>query len=464
VAIPASVRQRAIRAVSLDPSLGVVATADGRVTAWGSADASRDGAVPAPAGLRNVVDVRAISGPAGYSAIALTGDGRVTAWGADTSGVQDIPPSIQGHVIAIDAGPDYVAAVTDTHRIEQWGNTSGISAGMAVPADIQGKVEAVSLSKSAGSDPNGRLSFPNLALLEDGKVAAWGTPMGSNAAWTVPEDIQGMVKKVVPGQAPAAILTDGSIRFWGSSSFPYVANGLPTGLSDVTDLQIEPTGHYAMALTASGDVFLWGSYGSANTDEAMKASLTGPVATGASAIALAPGAPAAAVVRTGLAIGSDPVVAGSALLGKTLTGTAATFSGAPVPTTSQWLANNAPIPGAAGPTLTLTSAYVGKRISYRTTAGSGADALVATSTSTAPVAKPAPPKPPVHDGGGSGSADKQKQLAKDKATLKHDQAKLKKLKKAFKKAHGAKKAKLKKKMAKLKKKIKADKKKIKADT
>jgi alpha-tubulin suppressor-like RCC1 family protein len=446
--------------------------------------------VPAPSGLRNVVDVRAISGTNGVSAVALTADGHVTAWGAKGGGVTAVPSAIQGHVTAIDAGSDYVMALDDQGKVWQWGNSSQVSSGLQIPADIQGKVIGISVSKDAGVSPGGKVSAPDLALLKDGTVRAWGTPLASSSAWTVPPDIQGIgnIEKVVTGPAPAAILKDGSIRFWGPVSdgtdrnsqgcdttpvvpgdtVPwYAACGLPQGLAGqtVTDLRLGSAGKYAMALTETGEVYLWGGYkGSTasadiDNDTAMQVNWTGPVRAGVSAIGLDDtGARLAAVVTTGFAIGSDPVVSGTTHVGQTLAGAAGTFSGPQdYSTSSQWLANGVPITGATGSKLTLTSAYLGKRISYRTTAVSGSDTLTATSTQTTAVVKPTPPAP--H---GPTAAQKQ-QLAKDQAKLKHDQAKLKKLKKSFKKAHGAKKAKLKKKIAKLKKTIKADQKKVAVD-
>lgn len=81
-----------------------------------------------------------------------------------------------------------------------------------------------------------------------------------------------------------------------------------------------------------------------------------------------------------------PAVAGTAMVGRALTATDATWSVAGVSTAVQWLRDGAAIPGATGQTYAVTPDDVGARLSVRVSATrSGHAGGVASSTVTAPV-------------------------------------------------------------------------------
>lgn len=100
--------------------------------------------------------------------------------------------------------------------------------------------------------------------------------------------------------------------------------------------------------------------------------------------------PTAPVAKAAVASTLAPRITGTAKVGRTLTGTAGTWSPAAGPRAYQWLANGVPIAGARATTLKVGPALVGKRISLRVTASAtGYLDGVATSAATAPVVRAA---------------------------------------------------------------------------
>ena len=95
---------------------------------------------------------------------------------------------------------------------------------------------------------------------------------------------------------------------------------------------------------------------------------------------------------------SPPSISGSPVDGQTLTCNLGTWTGAPS-FTYGWLRDGVPIQGATGPTYTLTSGDVGKRVTCRVTGTNGAGNDQATSAPVTVTARPADPPP----GGGSGN-------------------------------------------------------------
>jgi hypothetical protein len=103
---------------------------------------------------------------------------------------------------------------------------------------------------------------------------------------------------------------------------------------------------------------------------------------------------------------SPPTISGSPVDGQTLTCDPGTWTGGPT-FSYEWLRDGAPIPGATGPTYTLTPDDVGKQISCRVTGANGAGNEQATSGAITPTARPAVPSgsstaPPGAGGGGAG--------------------------------------------------------------
>lgn len=111
-------------------------TAAGGIAAWGGYDDV--GSLDIPPALAGKT-VTAVAG--GYSfSVALTSDGAVTAWGDDCCGQTEVPPLLQGHATAIDAGTNFVLAIT------------GVRGDFAPPVVAQHPYVSTTTTDRAGTD------------------------------------------------------------------------------------------------------------------------------------------------------------------------------------------------------------------------------------------------------------------------------------------------------------------------
>jgi hypothetical protein len=170
----------------------------------------------------------------------------------------------------------------------------------------------------------------------------------------------------------------------------------PADAVDGKVVEVAASGRYFAAVTDADEVEVWGS-GAGVLD--YPATTTVPEAVDGQQIADIVGSENTfgAIVSaplTDLAVTNAPTVAGTPQVGSTLTGTPASFTGSPDAVVNQWLAGDQPIAGATGNTLALTSAHLGKLITFRSTATRGdVTPVVSTSTAVGPVvAAPEVPK------------------------------------------------------------------------
>jgi hypothetical protein len=389
---------------------GAAVKPDGSVVAWGTH--------PDTSSLSNVDSV--LVSTAGL--VALKKDHTVAGVDASTAGLADAPALTSVSAIALN---NAAAAAVTGGTVQEWGAFAAVPS-MAVPTDLtDGTTKVTSIA-------GGNLDFT--AVKSDHTAENWGA-----VPTPVPDDVQNRLETIAGGligatSAFAAVLTDGSVKAWNATA------EIPTPAAlagkKVVDLSVNGS---IVALTSDGEVISWGA-DPANTLTEFPDPSNGVATAVAAGENDANGATFAAAIVTPFKAVTAPSIAGTAQVGHTLTATPAAFSLTPDRVTGQWLAGGSAIPGATANKLTVTSAYVGKHITYRSTATRGADTVTSDSAPTAAV--PAVSKPPVTDPGHA-------KLKHDQAKLKHDQAKLKHLKKAYKKAHGHKKAKLHKKIVKL---------------
>ncbi|MFC6151031.1 MULTISPECIES: RCC1 domain-containing protein [Mumia] len=349
IAIPASLDGKTVTEVAAGNNVNL-AVAGGTVTAWGVL-----GQAPllVPEDLSDVVDVAVGTS----NAAALKSDGSIVAWGADLSGINTVPAEATPAKF-VEVGGTLAFSVRTDGTVKSWGS------GAATPSNAIPDGLADVTQVAAGS-------IHQLALKSDGHVVGWGNP-ALPAAYTIPDALQGHVTHIAAGNLNSALLTDdGKVTVLGTLA----AAPQPAGLADETVVDVDVTSS-VVALTASGKVYSWG--GAAALNE-VPASLDGaPVS------AIAAGTAHNVALVTTLHAVADPTISGTAKVGQTLTAAPGTFSLDPAVET-QWLANGAPIAGATGTTLALTTAHVGKRISVSQTATKGADSVTATSAQTAAV-------------------------------------------------------------------------------
>jgi len=196
----------------------------GEVFAWGNNDS---GQCNIPESIKDRRDVVMISAAlsANYSMV-LFNDGTIGGWGEGTRGKGnqlDIPPGIQGKVVAISAGTMHVMALLDDGTVNGtvrcWGgfNSSGE---LNVP-EIRGRVTAI----SAGSSHS-------MALLEDGTVQIWGSNVSGQCDVS---RIQGKVSKIIAGiDQSFVILENGKVIQLGSNTLTLQGKVIQLGSNTLT--------------------------------------------------------------------------------------------------------------------------------------------------------------------------------------------------------------------------------------
>lgn len=372
--LPQRLRSTAFSKIVAGAGFSVALTAAGQVVVLGKGyahDVSME-QVPASVTAATVVDVAV----GGFSAAAVTAAGTVEVWGlrSDLPDAADVPAGLTG-VTSVAVGQSSAAGVTAEGAVVAWG--SDRFGETRVPADLTG------VASLAAGDTH------YYALRADGTVAAWGS--NHHGETTLPAGLArpGNVKAVAARSAGGlALLADGSVVSWGlSAGVPNVLNGVPDALDGKQVVAISALSNNNMALADDGTITVWGlgiEQGAALGMEQLKEIPS--ELSGASIAGIAMGDEHAVVLVTEVLELSRPTIAESPRIGRTLTGTPATFSGAPTTVVNQWYAGGAPIPGATETTLALTAPHGGTRIAFvstATTAGGGA--VISTSDLTAPV-------------------------------------------------------------------------------
>lgn len=366
--VPASLAGVAISQVVLPERMALVLTADGRVVGWGRHPRASLERVPAAVAAVKVAQIAARGDYAG----AVTRDGRVLTWGAprDVPTALDVPAGLSG-VTQLALSQDAAAALKADGSVVGWGS----------PQDGQNKVpDGLKATAIAG------LGSGFLALTDQGTVKTWGAISG-----TIPAPLQqpGNVKAIAAGNFGAlALLADGTI-------VPF-AIGLPDGYE-------LPSEFTAPLLMASGESSR--TFAIVDQDRTIQSVVPGgdwPPTTPselngrdlaqivlANEAAVTPRTYSGAVIVTKMLRAELPQVTGAPTVGSVLTGVPGTFSAVPDSVTSQWLVDGAPVSGASAQ-LSVTSAMVGKQISYRSTATKAGEAPVTSTSAAVTVRNPAP--------------------------------------------------------------------------
>jgi Regulator of chromosome condensation (RCC1) repeat/IPT/TIG domain len=240
-----------------------------------------------PVAVSNLSGVVAVAGGEGHS-LALLEDGTVWAWGADEKGQlgdgrtgerSDVPVKVTGlseRVTAIAAGNQFSLALLESGKVVSWGANEAGELGDAsttssdVPVEVTGLGERV---KAIAANSTGQFA---LALLESGKVVAWGTNgsgqlgNGTTKGSEIPREVGGLSEKVTAIAAgrlvSLALLEGGTVVAWGNNTFGELGNGTETnssvpvpvkGLSAVAALAASDFSSFAL-LNGTGKVMSWG--------------------------------------------------------------------------------------------------------------------------------------------------------------------------------------------------------------
>jgi alpha-tubulin suppressor-like RCC1 family protein len=300
------------------------------------------------------VEVSKLSGVAAVSAgdehaLALLQDGTVMAWGSNESGQlgdggktgfgegSDVPVKVAGlseRVTAVAAGGRFSLALLASGKVMAWGGNNsgelgdGSTTSSDVPVEVTGLAERVKAIAAAGDGAYA------LALLEGGKVVAWGTNgsgqlgNGTTKGSEVPVEVSGLSEKVKAVSAGSdfalALLESGTVMAWGGDSFGELGSGgetnssVPLAVTALTGVAALAAGEHASLalLGGTGKVMAWGRN---DTGELGDGANTGPEMCGSllTACAKAPvevsglsgAAAVAAGAKNGIALAAGRVVA-----------------------------------------------------------------------------------------------------------------------------------------------------------
>ena len=195
---------------------------------WGR---NTDGELDAPKDLLPIVE---ISGT-GPHIVALQTDGSIASWGRNNFGQTDVP-QIGLPCVDVDAGDQHSIALDADGVVHCWG--SNVHGQCDVPEDLGRAIQV-----ATGSNHS-------LALLEDGTVRAWGyNPYGGTS---VPVNLQNVVSIDGGAHHSVALLSSGALVAWGG------IDGEPNAPSGLDFIEAKASEYNTIALTSSGDVFVWG--------------------------------------------------------------------------------------------------------------------------------------------------------------------------------------------------------------
>jgi len=234
--------------------------------------------------FRGDVDQMSAGGTSSADSFALARtDTTVKAWGHNSSGQlgnggntnQTVPTTVPRltNIKDIAAGGRHALALDTSGQVYSWGDNSYGQLGnnrtgdsRTVPDRVQGMPKVKQIS--AGCDFS-------LALLENGKVYAWGRGIhgqlgtGNRATSSVPRQVKGLtdIVKIDAGCYHAlAITADNTVKSWGYNLYGQLGNSSTKSavepvdvdwLEDVSD--IEAGAHHNYAMTSDSHVYGWGN-------------------------------------------------------------------------------------------------------------------------------------------------------------------------------------------------------------
>ncbi len=231
-------------------------------------------------GITNAIDIAT----GGYHSLALLSDGTLRAWGVNSSGqlgdntttLRNIPVQVSGitNAIAISGGLTHSLALLSDGTIRAWGANSnrqlgdGTSNTRYIPVQVSGITNAISIA--AGESHS-------LALLSDGTIKAWGKNFNgqlgdgtttSSGGISIPVQVLGISNAIAISAGnnfSLALLSDGTIRAWGSNTNRQLGNGtyvdssIPVQVLNITNaISIEGGGNFGLALLSDGTLKSWG--------------------------------------------------------------------------------------------------------------------------------------------------------------------------------------------------------------
>ncbi len=292
---------------------------DGTVLAWGANGNARlgvgseSGVATTPVTVLGLSDIVAVAAGEDHS-LALRRDGAVFAWGSNALGQLGLGNSLVGAAQAvvipglvaqaIAAGYKHSLVLLTNGRVVAFGNNGDGQLGVGpndtttrlVPTDVP-TLANKGVKQLAGGQ------FHSLALLDSGKVMAWGSsnrgqvgvrvPGGAGfGQFFIPVDVSGITTAaaVSAGEDYSVVrLADGTLRTFGSNSFGTLGNGR-SGLStstfthqtvNISDVVAVAAGEsHVLLINRNGQVGCWGDNTSSQCGRFESGPFTTPLQVG----------------------------------------------------------------------------------------------------------------------------------------------------------------------------------------
>ncbi|MEM7535086.1 MAG: tandem-95 repeat protein [Chloroflexota bacterium] len=225
-------------------------------------------------------------------ACALTSGGAVKCWGDNQEGqlgndttstspntsVQNVFGLSSG-VTMIAAGSNHTCALMDDDSVECWGDNEHGQLGDGTVATEIVPESVIGLGAGSGVTALSAGGSHTCALLNTGGVKCWGSNShgqlgdGSTAPQNTPIDVPTLtsgVKNITTGAShTCALLTDGTVKCWGSNTDGQLGNGDTVNQStpvdvigladDVNGIAASHVGNQTCALLDTGGIQCWGN-------------------------------------------------------------------------------------------------------------------------------------------------------------------------------------------------------------
>ena len=262
----------------------VIATPEGRVSAWGAGRRGQigDGALldrPLPTPLPDLDGIVQVSAGAAHT-LAVTEHGDVYAWGANgfgrlgdgTTRRRSAPVRVRGiaNVAMVAAGRGHSLALTGDGRVFAWGHNNDGQLGVGnrmtsvVPIRVRDLPAVVAIAAGEAH---------SLAITRGGRVYAWGSNQFATLGDGTTKDrlrpvALGLVDVIAVAGGSAhslALLRDGSVWSWGRGAFGELGTGStriatrPALIQGLKASAIAAGRHFSAAIRADGNVVTWGA-------------------------------------------------------------------------------------------------------------------------------------------------------------------------------------------------------------
>jgi alpha-tubulin suppressor-like RCC1 family protein len=214
--------------------------------------------------------------------------------GIGTVAVQSVPATVNGltGVRAVAAGSLHNLALLSDGTVKSWGYNN---AGQLGDNTVTTRTTPVTVSGLTNVEAIAAGGYFSLALLSDGTVMAWGTntngQLGDNTVTnrTTPVAVSGLtgVRAIAAGISHSlALMGDGTVKAWGLNTNGQLGDNTVTqrntpvavsGLTGVRAISGATHGNHSMALLSDGTVKNWGSNTSGQLGDGTTTDRTTPV-------------------------------------------------------------------------------------------------------------------------------------------------------------------------------------------